>query len=149
MAVIRELCRNYRTVIVAPTAQNPLKKRKATSLKTRVEMIRRVLHAEGVRIVNDPHEPGVFLCEYEYRRSREFVEYWRKTYREDVDWAIGADLVGEVEQWSGGWLVENVALFIVPILPGARSTAIREGRAEAHPALKDLITAEGLYRPTQ
>lgn len=150
VAVIRELIERYRTVVIAPTIQNPDKPRRATPIALRYEMIRRVLAAEGIELVQEPTGFGVYLESHPYCYTPELVRYWREVNRIEVDCAIGADLIDEVPSWNKGWVVKNVPLYVVAVIPDyPRSTDIRLGRATPHSAITDFIKEHGLYLETE
>jgi cytidyltransferase-like protein len=148
ISVVRTLLdRGYPLIVLALTSQNPFKVRQPTPVALRKEMLELILAHENLPVVSQPTLNGIFLCEQSYNYTCDFVEYWRTQDSRPFAWVIGEDLRGEVSTWKN-WSSMNLSLEILPEFDGIHSTAIRNGKLAAHPAIKEFIERHGLYRPT-
>ncbi len=138
VSVIKLLVEKFNTVLVAPTAQNPWKERKSTSLKLRLEMLELVMKAEGL-------EDQVELCQVEYEFSEDLLLALRESSEESYTfWAIGEDSKNSVTKWRN-WDSLNLTAVIAPVEIEIHSTEIRKGQENSHPALKEFIASNSLY----
>lgn len=144
VGIVRHLCAENRLVVIAVTEQNPFKARSFASHQLRVKMIKQILAAEGIPLLERPGEKGVFLSEYPYERVADFVRNWRKSISGTIHWVVGEDIVDEVPKWRD-WETLDVALHAVPISLLVHSTDVREGRVPPHSAIRELTLAENIY----
>jgi len=146
MQVVRELLgsKDYRLIVLAVTMQNPLKKSKATDFDTRLVMLKTVVLAEGFPLADSAEGTGVYISEFPYNYTYEFVENWKSKRQDELVWVIGEDLKDEVKQWRN-WNNLNLNLKIMPEYCSMRSTQVRQKEMSPHPALDNFIRDRGLY----
>ncbi len=138
VSVVKLLVEKFNTVLIAPTAQNPWKERKSTSLELRLEMLELVMKAEGL-------EDQVELCQIEYEFSEDLLLALRDGSEENYSyWAIGEDSAKSVSKWRN-WDSLKLTAVVAPIEIDIHSTEIRKGQETAHPALKEFIADQSLY----
>jgi len=146
VAIIRELMSEYELVVVAPTAQNPLKEASASPFELRVEMIRLVLAAEKIVELPEPKGRGVYVSTEPYVYVCDFVKWWKEKYGTPIAWAVGPDAYQEVEKWKN-W--ESLKLELPLVQMGEkgdiRSTRIRKAEIAPHPAIANFIREHSLY----
>ena len=135
----------FRLIVLAVTAQNPFKTRQATAHPLRLYMLRLLLKAEGFELTEEPRGKGVFLCPLPYQYTFEFVDYWRDNFEKNIAWVIGEDLKDEVFTWKD-WTRMKLPLLILPEIEGFRSTQVRTGQLQPHPAIRQFIQEHSLYR---
>ncbi len=147
ISAIRNLLQQFDTVIVAPTERNPWKELPMTSLSKRVAMIELVLNAESLpfTFVSNELQPGLILSSITYVYAEELVQKFRHTFQGNLHWAIGEDQQESVERWRN-WQTLQVPIVSVPIEIDIHSTAVRQGESLPHPAIRNFIDAEQLYR---
>jgi nicotinate-nucleotide adenylyltransferase len=145
VSVISFLLGPFDQVVIAPTAQNPYKERQVASLEDRIKMIRLVLKYEKLLIAKSPKEVGVFVSDFSYQRTWEFVEHWEKKLmgRKPV-WAVGPDVAKQVTSWER-WKEMNLEIVVVPEIVPVRASDIREGKAAPHPALTEYARKNNRY----
>lgn len=134
-------------VVLAPTRQNPDKSRQATSLEHRLNMIRLVLAHEGLPVADQPEVGAVFVTNFPYTRTREFVDWWRETYGECVTWVVGNSDLRSVTTWMDWeFLSTHMSVLGLPdvIIP-FHATDIRAKRVPPHPAIAAYIEEHRLY----
>ena len=142
--VVERLLKSFRLVVVAPTLQNPFKKESAVSLEHRARMFELLILDAGLPLVQDATQSGIFVSRFNYTRTFEFVEYWRETYRTDVSWCIGPDLVDEVKTWAR-YDQMQLKFFELSQEEPVRSSDIRSGRLMPSEAIQSYIDHHGLY----
>lgn len=136
--VTRELLKFFKSVIIAPTSQNPWKTEQPTPLELRRQMIELILKAEKV-------SSGVELSSSSYVFAEELVQEFR-TQRPGAAlyWAVGEDSADSVSRWRN-WDNLNVPTIVCPIRINLHATAIRSGDRPIHPAIAALVKEKRLY----
>jgi nicotinate-nucleotide adenylyltransferase len=138
VSVISYLLGHFDQVVIAPTSQNPYKARSATSLEIRIQMIRLVLSYEKLLVTKSVREVGIFVSEFPYLRTWQFVDHWKELAGVKPTWAVGPDVAPQVASWER-WEEMKLEIFIVPEIVPVRATDVRSGSISAHPALGDFI----------
>ncbi len=148
VGVIREL--KDKTVIIAPTFANPFKNSSKYNFEQRVSMLKKVLDYEKIEYqdLEDLNEDAskedneikskVLLSSFKYEYVTDFVSWIQSKYDCNLIWVIGPDLVSEVKKWKD-WDKMNLDLYISKThADNLRSTEVRKGEEEIHPALMDF-----------
>lgn len=148
VAIIKNLLKRFRTVVVAITAHNPDKKHAPASLEHRRNMMRLLLRASGVSVADTFRQTGAYLVEFDYCYVDEFVKHWSEYFgpREFV-WAVGPDVANTVQNWRGG-IAEQLTFVVHPNIDGIRSSLVREGTIDPEPCIWRYIWVHELYRGT-
>ena len=143
-AVRQILDRGHDLVVMAITGQNPFKERQATAHAVRLEMVRVLFEAHDIPVVDTPESTGVFLSDFEYQRTYEFVDHWRTRSDTPFCWAVGKELLEDLPKWSQ-WEEMKLPITVLDERIALHATEIREGRATPDPALVPLIEKHQLY----
>lgn len=146
VAVIRQILAmdRFERIVLAITAQNPLKERRATGWDLRRKMLEMVLASESIPLTSNPLGKGVHIADLAYRFTHEFVDHWKSQVTPHITWVIGEDLRNEVSTWRD-WDRLALPLLIVPEIEGFRSTQVRAGALSPHPAIRKIIQEKNLY----
>ena len=142
VGVLKEL--KDKTVILAPTFANPFKKKSKYSFEQRILMLKKVLDYEKIDYqelsenIERDIEKRVLLSSFKYEYVTDLVDFITLRYNSQITWVIGPDLVKEVKTWKN-WDKMNLNLYVSSThANNLRSTEIRAGNEEIHPALVDL-----------
>ncbi len=143
---IKNLMTICKTIIIAPTSQNPWKERGATDLNKRLEMIELALKYEKLDFSYDLNNKGLIVSKEPYVYATEFLKNIsaNRKYSEKKYWAIGEDLVEKALEWKS-WNEEGISFISLPLLPNTSSTKVRSGNNKSHPALENYIKDNSLY----
>lgn len=131
--------------VIAPTARNPWKTaRTLTPLSLRLEQWRLVLTDAGLPWSNSPQAGAIYLCDYCYEFSADFIRWWRASFSGPHRWTISSDSAGSEARWKD-WAALQVPMQVMPIDISIHATDVREGRHPPLPALREFIQTHGLY----
>ena len=140
LSVIRALLNSFKTVLLAPTDQNPWKESNASPLALRREMLNLVLRSEGL-------EKDVSVSDLSYVFTEEFVSQLRKdteNSKDPVYWAIGEDSIDSPPKWKNFDKL-NLVVVAAPVSFDIHATQIRNGEVAAHSSIVKFIELNGLY----
>lgn len=138
VGVIREL--KDKTVIIAPTLANPFKNKSKYDFEQRVLMLKKVLAYEKIeyQALEGKIEKQVLVSDFKYEFVTDLVDRIKSKYDCKLTWVIGPDLVEEVKSWKN-WDEMNLDLYVSKThANNLRSTEIRKGGEEIHPALSSF-----------
>lgn len=145
IGVIREILRDDRAILVAPTTQNPWKSSTASPLKNRLEMIEIVFLYEGLPLSATLKPGAISLHRNGYIYAAELVNQLRKDREEPITWVTGPDIADEVTKWKDWNSLEIDHYVAKEYADNLRGTEIRKGDKTMHPALREYIKSNGLY----
>ena len=144
LGVIKEL--KDKTVIIAPTFANPFKNQSKYSFKQRVSMLKAMLDYEKIEYKNldnvikskSEFRNKVLISDFKYEYVCDFVSWIKSKYDCTLTWVIGPDLVEQVKTWKN-WDEMKLELYVSKThFNDIRSTEVRKGEKELHPALRDF-----------
>lgn len=144
LSVVTSLLIRFRTVIIAPTTQNPWKTVNPTEITKRREMIKIVLEAEGIPSEEVINATGVVLFQKDYTYAEEVVNTLRKLLKGKLYWAVGEDGRASVKSWKN-WEQLSVPVVVLPITEDIHATDVRSGSFSIHPALENYVRRHSLY----
>jgi nicotinate-nucleotide adenylyltransferase len=133
----------YEAIVVAPTAQNPLKGNTAASHQQRCEMLRILLSAN--RLYPSTAKTRIEISDQKYDFTFELVHYWKTNYSGQIDLVVGEDLLSQIPKWKN-WETLDVNFLVIPELPEVRSSYVRSGWREFDPPLVEYIQSNKLYK---
>ena len=137
VGVLRELLAQNKKIVIAPTESNPLKNAAKASFDQRLQMIKQVLEYEKIEYA-EKFGANVYLCSFKYNFVCDFVQWWKKEYKESIFWVIGPDLVEQVTKWKN-WDKLNLKTYIAKnYADNLHSTEIRNAVKQIHPALRNV-----------
>jgi cytidyltransferase-like protein len=146
IADIRYLSKNCESLIIAPTSQNPWKNNTATSLQTRIEMIKLVLNFEKLTFNElENYSKGINIIDFPYVYSVDLIEKVREKQKGKIMWAIGEDLIESSKGWKD-WNTKGVPFLVLPILNGFSGTSVRGNKILPHVALRKYVEINNLYK---
>ena len=149
LGAIASLQEKFSTVILAPTTANPWKENEATSLDIRLEMFRALypnIHELSKPQKNELLSLPLALWEKGYHYAFQVVEIIQRLAPEsDLMWAIGEDLVDEINDWKN-WSTKGIPAVVVPIKPNIHATDVRAGTVSLLPELQAIVDKHKLYR---
>lgn len=148
LGVIHSLLAKSYPVVVAATAQNPLKQDTATPLPIRLEMLEAALSAAGIPHTRDiaaRSSSTVLVTDFAYTYVCDFVDWWKAKDNNQLVWVVASDIADQVEQWKG-WKELGVEKYVAPITQEISATDIRQGKATAIPGVSDIIKKYQLYK---
>lgn len=132
-------------VVIAPTVRNPWKTtRELTELELRIQLWQLVLDAAGIPWSRTPEVGKVFLCDFAYVYSAEFIVWWREQFEGPHRWTISTDSAGTEVRWKD-WAPLKVEMRVMPIEIDVHATAVREGKHPPLPAIREFIRKHGLF----
>lgn len=146
---ILTLCSLARTVIIAPTAQNPWKRESATPLIKRLTMLKLALEDQQILFSNEINSFGLILLNDPYIYSADLALSIIKTRNtinnEKYFWAIGDDLKEQAPGWKN-WNDIAIPFVSLPLINGLSSTSVREGTQFPLPSIEKFIKDNNLYQ---
>ena len=132
-------------LVIATTARNPWKTtRELTALELRLTMWQLALTAAGIPWSRTPKAGHVFLADFEYEYSAEFICWWRENFSGPHRWVTSTDSAGEEAKWRD-WPALNVEMRVMEIVHNVHATDVREGNHPPLPAIRQFIREQGLY----
>lgn len=144
LSVIRSLQSKFGTIIIAPTKQNPWKKRVASNFADRVKMIHLILSWEKINLAENIQCSGVSILDFEYIYAAEAARYLKNKRNGTIYWAVGAKDAETVSSWKD-WKQLKITTISVPISVSVDASEIRSKRAPLHPAIRNYARIHRLY----
>lgn len=135
--VLHQIIAPNRKIIIAPTLKNPWKEQLPAPFHARLRMIELVLEAE---ILTD-----VLISTFPYERSIELLRHLREEYpNTNLRWVIGESDQDSAKSWLN-WEKEGVPFYVVKERIAIHASAVRDGEALPHPAIRMYIQEHQLY----
>jgi nicotinate-nucleotide adenylyltransferase len=132
-------------IVLATTGKNPFKDRTPASFATRLKMWKLVLSYENLPVAAGPGEKGIFISDFPYEYTVDFVSYYKKLDPErDIIWVVGEDLKDEYRLWRD-WDKIKIKVKVMADYQGFRSSLVRGSHIAAHAALHEFIKESKLY----
>jgi len=131
-------------VVVAITAQNPFKTRKATPHEVRHQMLSTLIEASSLPLTTDLKQSGIYISTFQYERTYEFVQNWRSISNYPLAWAVGEELLPDLHRWAK-WEEMNLPIVLLKERIPLHATEIREGKVAPDPSLMPIIRQNCLY----
>jgi len=134
LSVLEFLKPYFRTIIIAPTEQNPWKEDEATPFALRTKMLHLAIK----------EEEGVEYSTHPYLYSEELVKHLRDSRQGTLHWAVGEDSVDTVSEWRN-WEALSVPMIVAPVSIDVHSTAVRDGKQALLTCLEEFTKEHRLY----
>lgn len=132
-------------VAIATTFKNPWKTaRELTALELRLSMWGLALTAAEIPWSRFPELGKVYLCDYQYEYSAEFIKWWRVNFKGSERWVTGVDSAGQEQNWKD-WPELNVQMHALKVASNIHATDVREGLHPPLPAIREFIKAHKLF----
>lgn len=145
LSVLIFLQNRFSRIILAPTSSNPWKDPPEADFFDRLRMIELILKAENLQFSRKNRQAKIWLCEYPYVYSKDLAAKLIEDLGPNLSWAVGADSSETVKSWKD-WDDLNIPLVVAPVEIMIHAEAIRAGKEDLHPAIKDFADKHKLYR---